>query len=79
MTKKQIIVGDSVKIAKMPKLDGMPKETVDLFRQCIGRRFSVAGISSYGHLEIEIRTELTGAFRNKNDTIWIEPDCVERL
>lgn len=78
MSQSGIKTGDRVRVVRVPeKVKEMPQKTIRLFRQCVGKRFPVAGIGPYGHVEIVVRDELGGAFANKNDTIWIEQDCVE--
>ena len=80
MKETGIETGDRVRVIRLPeRLNGMPEETVRLFRQCVGKSFPVAGIGPYGHLEIRVADEIGGAFRKKNDTIWIEPECVEQI
>ena len=71
--------GDKVRITKLPQLNGMPAETVALFEECLGKCFTISGIGSYGHLEIEVANEPNGTFKSRSDSIWIEPDCVEQL
>jgi hypothetical protein len=79
-TRKDIKPGDAVRITKIPpQLTGMPAETVELFKACLGKSFPVSAIGPYGHLEIEVAKEFKNTFSGRTDSIWIEPDCVDTL
>jgi hypothetical protein len=71
--------GDGVRIVKIPALIGMPAETISLFKACLGRSFPVTAIGPYEHLEIEIARDFQNGFSGRTDSIWVEPDCVEKL
>lgn len=71
--------GDAVRIVTIPPLTGMPAETIALFNACLGKCFPVTAIGPYGHLEIEVSREFQNAFADQTDSVWIEPDCVEKL
>jgi hypothetical protein len=54
--------------------------TAELFRFCLGRKFTVYGFGRYGH--VELRVGQNGEVRKKFGrwhTVWIEPEFLKRV
>jgi len=75
MTKRQIKVGDKVRVTGYRPgkyapgvVDSM--DTEELFKSMIGRRYKVRGFDDYGHIKLRPKPR---------DTVWIEPDLVELI
>ena len=85
-------VGDRVRIIDVPenlkdpdydlKQDtAEPKlQTVELFRFCVGRTFTICGFGRFGHAELEVGRNPSVRKRfGWSDTIWIEPEFLRRV
>jgi hypothetical protein len=81
-------VGDKVRLVRVPlgvKDDG-EFETRAMLTKCLGRIFTVKGFQSdNGRLPKRLRPgcwvelDMGEAIRGSFDTIWVEPNCLERL
>lgn len=72
------MIGDKVRVAQVPpSVDpGMPPETVELFRRCLGQVLRVDAIDEHGHLELNVTSDGRQAPDSSHHTIWIEPEFV---
>ena len=74
---------DIIKITSIPEsIAEMPQETIDIFNKCLGKKFRLADIEidpSPQLLRIEVCWETTGSMTEQLDTIWIEPEFVEKI
>lgn len=72
-------VGDKVCVIQVPPI--LPKDerlnTESLFELCVGRVFPIVGFNDAGWLELEVG-EVLGKLACI-DTVWIEPEFVEKV
>ena len=74
-------VGDTVRVLRVPPSveQEMPQETVQLFRQCVGKILRIDGFGRYGHLEFRIADDRSQTAERREHTIWLEPEFVEAV
>ena len=66
-------LGDWVRVIAVPlSVFRMPSDSKDAFSRAVGHTFQIEGFDETGCLEIDLWPKLSC------DTIWVEPDCVER-
>ncbi|HWG78374.1 MAG TPA: hypothetical protein VN681_01290 [Stellaceae bacterium] len=74
-------VGDKVRVIGVPHLDGLPEETKQLFRACIGGVFEITderqipGLSK--EFELLVRNTQVDAEHHELESIWIEVEFIE--
>ncbi len=83
MTKSTYRVGDRVRVLCIPpSLAANTEEhlvkTVALFGRCVGQVLRVEDIRD-GELELNVKDDGSQAPNYCYHTIWIEPECVERV
>lgn len=73
---RNLSVGDSVLVTRVPKelLSGLPNEDQEAISRCAGQHFTIAGFDDHGHAEIDFIDQ-----HGNPHTIWIQPDCLEKL
>jgi hypothetical protein len=51
--------------------------TGELFRFCVGRRFTIRGFGRYGQIELRVDQDPTVRKKFGLNSIWIEPKFIE--
>ena len=51
----------------------------ELFRFCVGRKFTIRGFGRYGHVELRVHDDPTVKSEFGLNSIWIEPKFIELL
>jgi hypothetical protein len=75
--------GDRVRLTKLP-LD-LPEgegklKTQATFEKCLGREFFIQGFQQVtGFSQVLVELEVGSVTANKCETIWVEPEYLERL
>jgi hypothetical protein len=71
--------GDLVRVVRVPAAvaDSEQFKTRSILERCVGRSFPVMGFNMEGMIQIDVG-ELVGK-PSYMQSIWIEPDCVERV
>jgi hypothetical protein len=77
----EIRKGDMVRVIGIPPglNDSAGIDTPQVFESALGKTFHVEGISEHGHLELVVAEHHPSADVYESDTIWIEPQFVERV
>jgi hypothetical protein len=74
-------VGDLIRVVKIPSdlHDAAGIGTPEVFRRALGRTFRVEGFDEHGHLELVVAESKASEDWYASDTIWIEPEFVEKV
>ena len=75
-------LGDQVRLVRVPATvrDDVEFPSRTLFAQCVGRVFPIAGFQRVDGLPADLIELEVGEVLGKaayEETIWVEPDCVE--
>lgn len=74
-------VGDKVRVIGLPHLDGLPEESKELFKACVGGVFEITderqipGLSK--EFELLVRDIQVDAEHHEFESIWIEVEFIE--
>ena len=79
--KPEFKVGDLIRVVKIPSdlHDAAGIGTPEVFRRTLGKIFRVEGLDKYGHLELVVAERKASKNTYSSDTIWIEPEFVEKV
>lgn len=74
-------IGDLIRVVKIPSdlHDAARIGTPEVFRRALGNTFRIEGFDEHGHLELVVAERRASEGRYASDTIWIEPEFVERV
>jgi hypothetical protein len=74
-------VGDLIRVVKIPSdlHDAAGIGTPEVFQRVLGKTFRVEGLGEYGHLELVVAEHKASQDTYTSDTIWIEPEFVEKV
>lgn len=74
--KNKLFCNDVVVILKISQnlLSDLPQEDQDAIKNCVGKKFSIAGFDALGNVEVEF---VDG--QGNPHTIWIESNCVSKI
>jgi hypothetical protein len=74
-------IGDLIRVVKIPSdlHDAARIGTPEVFRRALANTFRVEGFDEYGHLELIVAERRASEGHFASDTIWIEPEFVERV
>ena len=77
----QFRVGDLIRVVQIPAdlHDAAGIGTPEVFHRALGKTFRVEGFDEHGHLELVVAERKASAERYASDTIWIEPEFVEKI
>jgi hypothetical protein len=81
VTRRDIEKGDMIRIISIPPdLDDRAGiGTPQVFEAALGKTFRVEEISEHGLLELVVSERHPSSDTYQSDTIWIEPDFVEKV
>ena|ERR1700757_3906310 len=78
--------GDRVRVCDCPEgykapnyKDDPDMRTGDLFRFCVGRKFTIRGFDRYGYLELQVDDDPAVKRKFGLNWIWVEPQFVELI
>ena len=71
--------GHLIRVLRVPESvsDSAEFNTRSILERCVGRVFPVMGFNELGMIELHVG-EIVGK-HSYMESIWIEPDCVERV
>ena len=74
-------VGDLIRVVRIPSdlHDAAGIGTPAVFQKALGNTFRIEGFDEHGHLELVVAERKASAERYASDTIWIEPEFVEKI
>ena len=78
---RPIRVGDLIKVVRAPSElhDASSIGTPGLFERILGKTVRVDGVGECGYLELRVNDDGTQTPDACENTIWIEPEFVERV
>jgi hypothetical protein len=78
--------GDRIRICDCPEAykdpgykDDPDMRTGELFRFCVGRKFTIRGFGRYGHIELRVDDDPEVTRKFGLNSIWVEPQFVELI
>jgi hypothetical protein len=77
----QFNVGDLIRVVQIPAdlHDAAGIGTLEVFQRALSKTFRVEGFDEHGHLELVVAEREASGERYASDTIWIEPEFVEKV
>ncbi len=74
-------VGDLIRVVKIPSglHDAARIGTPEVFQRALGKTFRIEGLDEHGHLELVVAEHKASEETYASDTIWIEPEFVEKV
>jgi hypothetical protein len=74
-------VGDLIRVVQIPTdlHDAAGIDTPEVFQIALGKTFRVEGFDEHGHLELVVAEHKASGGHYASDTIWIEPEFVEKV
>jgi hypothetical protein len=59
--------------------DDPEMRTAELFRFCVGRKFTIRGFDRYGHIELQVDDDPAVKRKFGLNSIWVKPQFVELI
>jgi hypothetical protein len=77
----QFKVGDLIRVVRIPTdlHDAAGIGTPEVFQRALGKTFRIEGFDEHGHLELVVAEHKASREHFASDTIWIEPEFVEKV
>jgi hypothetical protein len=74
-------VSDLIRVVRIPSdlHDAAGIGTPEVFPKALGNTFRIEGFDEHGHLEQVVAERKTSEETYTSDTIWIEPEFVEKV
>ena len=77
-------MGDRIRVCDCPRMykdpsykDDPDMRTGELFRFCVGKKFTIQGFGRYGYLELRVDDDPAVKRKFGLNSIWVEPQFVE--